>query len=193
MALTVLNNNPAWDAKQNEKKHFSKICYIPSLGLSCFGCCGHHFKDKETLNAFFDRNNRTLKKYLGNGKSYRDFMWREYLVSSTGGCYSLIREKDVQGRDQYLCAVHPLRIGQTPGMTDGDLRESYCDRNYLCATAAHVNKITDDEKKLFYQFLKEEIADGLNSFTYSIINSQETVLLEKYLQWKEKREKDPKD
>ena len=37
MPLKVLNNDAAWDAKQNEDKHFSKICFIPSLGLSCFG------------------------------------------------------------------------------------------------------------------------------------------------------------
>ncbi len=188
MPLKVLNNDVAWDTKQQEDKHFSKICFIPSLGLSCFGCCGHHFKDQKTLNTFFDRNKRTLKKYLGEGKSYRDFMWREYLISSAGGCYSLIREKDAQGRDQYLCAVHPLRIGPTEGMKDGDLREAYCDRNYLCATAAHVNKMTDEEKGHFYEFLKEEVKDGLNGFTYSIINSQETVLLEKYRAWKAARE-----
>jgi hypothetical protein len=88
MPLTVLNNKPEWNPQQSEEKHFSKICFIPSLGLSCFGCCGHHFKDKATMHAFFDRNKRTLKRYLGEKKSFRDFMWREYLVSSVGGCYS---------------------------------------------------------------------------------------------------------
>jgi hypothetical protein len=72
-------------------------------------------------------------------------------------------------------------------MVDGDLREGYCDRNYLCATAAHVNAMSEDEKAGFYAFLKEEVAEGLDSFTYSIINSQETALLEKYRVWKKTR------
>lgn len=187
MALRVINNETSpspghgvWDAKQDEHKQFSKICYIPSLGLSCFGCCGHHFQNKEVMEKFFDNNSATLKKYLGEGKTYTDFMNREYLVDSCGGCYSLIREKDEKGKDQYACAVHPLRIGGK------DIRVGYCEHDYLCKTAAHVNKMTHEEKDLFYEFLK---AQKFDSFTYSIINADEVVLLAMYRAWKEQKRK----
>jgi hypothetical protein len=184
----VLSNETRWSGEQEEDKHFSKICFVPSLGISCFGCCGHHFQDKKTMHKFFDRNSQALKKYKKDGRSHRDFMWREYLVSSVGGCYSLIREKDSNGRDQYVCAVHPLRIGPTAGMMDGDLREAYCDRNYLCKTAAHVNKMTDDERAIFYRFLKHLVEEEkMDNYAYSIMNSHETELLEKYREWKEKK------
>jgi hypothetical protein len=178
MPLRVLNNE--WDTKQDENRAFSKICFIPSLGLSCFGCCGHHFKDKETMHKFFDKNKRTLTKYLDRGQTHKEFMEREHLVSPCGGCFSLVREKDSEGRDQYLCGVHPLKIGGT------DLRPGYCDHDYLCKTAAHVNKMTEDEKKLFYEFLKEK---QFNSYDYSIINSKETVLLNMYHEWREKHKR----
>jgi hypothetical protein len=78
----------------------------------------------------------------------------------------------------YVCAVHPDRIGRP------DIRRSYCDHDYLCKTAALVNKMDDKEKTLFYDFLKEQAFD---SFEYSMINSQETVLLKMYLDWKENK------
>jgi hypothetical protein len=167
----------AWDPQQKESKSFSKICFIPSLGLSCFGCCGHHFKSKPTMHKFFDSNKQTLAEYKAQGKTDAQFMKREYLVDPCGGCYSLVREKDAQGRDQYLCAVHPLRIGGK------DIRPGYCDHDYLCKTAAHVNKMTDEEKALFYEFLKEQ---QFNSYDYSMINAQETVLLARYREWRVK-------
>lgn len=173
MPLPMLE--PHWEQAQDEKKDFSKICYIPSLGLSCFGCCGHHFKGKAAMHKFFASNKRTLTKYLAEGKTHKQFMEREYYVSYCGGCYSLIREKDAQGRDQYVCSVHPLRIGGK------DIRPGYCDHDYLCKTAAHVNKMTSDEQALFYAFLKEQ---QFTSYEYSMINAQETVLLEKYRAWK---------
>jgi hypothetical protein len=176
VSLRVLNNEPEWESKQTEDKSFSKICFIPALGLSCFGCCGHHFKDKATMHRFFDNNGRKLKEYLAKGKTHKDFMWREYLVSPCGGCYSLVREKDEQGRDQYICGVHPLKIGGE------DIRPGYCEHDYLCATAAHVNKMTEAEKALFYQFLQ---VMNFNSYDYSMINSRESLLLEMYREWKQ--------
>jgi hypothetical protein len=165
-----------YDERQDESKRFSKICYIPSLGLSCFGCCGHHFQDKATMHKFFDKNQKQLDKYLKKGQTHKDFMWREYLIDPCGGCYSLVREKDSEGRDQYVCAVHPLRIGGE------DIRIGYCEHDYLCKTAAHVNRFTEEEKKVFYEFLS---AMRFNSFDYSMINSKETMLLEMYREWKQ--------
>jgi hypothetical protein len=163
---------PMYDEQQREDESFSKICYIPSLGLSCFGCCGHHFKGKAAMHRFFAKNQETMNKFLAEGKSYEDFMNREQLLDPCGGCYSLIHEDGM-----YKCGVHPLRIGR-------EIRIGYCDHDYLCHTAGLVNRMTDEEKKLFYDFLKEQQFDA---FTYSIINSQETVLIEKYREWKEKR------
>ncbi len=177
--LRVLNNE--FDPKQDETI-FSVICNVPSLGLSCFGCCGHHFKDKATMQKFFDENKELLAKYLEEGKSYEDFMNRERLLDPCGGCYSLMREEDEAGREQYYCGVHPFRIGR-------EIRVGYCDHDYLCKTAAHVQKMTAAEKHLFYQFLKEQKFD---SFQYSMINANETVLLGMYREWKEKSIKDGK-
>lgn len=173
MSLRVLNEEfePSQDAHV-----FSVLCFVPSLGLSCFGCCGHHFKDKQEMHAFFDENKRTLVHYKKQGKSEKEFMEREKLLGTCGGCHSLIREKDTQGRDQYACAVHPLRIGGE------DIRVKYCDHDYLCKTAAHVQKMTAEEKSLFYEFLKEQ---NYNSYEYSMINAQETVLLEAYRKWRQ--------
>ncbi len=188
MSLPMLPDDaqPAWDAQQKEEDSFSKICFIPSLSLSCFGCCGHHWKDKRTLHAFFDRNQKILDKYRSQGRSYQEFMNREQLVSSCGGCYSLVRDKDDNGKDRYVCGVHPLRIGEQPGPNGKDIRVGYCEHDYLCKSAAHVNKMTDEEKRFFYQFLKEQEFDA---FEYSLINAQETVLLELYRIWKAKIER----
>ena len=171
---------PLYDDKQDESLRFSKICFIPSLKLSCFGCCGHHFADKETLQKFFDENKRELKKYLEEGKSYSDFMNREHMLDSCGACYSLIQEKQPEGHQAYVCAVHPLRVGGE------DVRPGYCDFDYLCYSAALVNKMTDEEKALFYEFLKEKQFDA---FEYSIINGQEKILIKMYWEWKEERAK----
>lgn len=178
MSLRVLNNEPAWDTHQDETKSFSKICFIPSLGLSCFGCCGHHFGSKDAIHKFMAKNKRTLNRFLSSDKTHKEFMEREKLLDACGGCHSLIREKQPEGHTAYVCAVHPLRIGGE------DVRVGYCDHDYLCKTAGHVNKMTDEEKTLFYDFLAEQQFD---SYTYSIINSQETVLLKQYRDWKEKR------
>jgi hypothetical protein len=171
MSLPVINTE--WALQQDA---FSVLCKVPSLGLSCFGCCGHHFKDKKTMHQFFANNKRTLEAYKKAGKSYKEFMDREKKIASCGGCYNLIKEKDDRGREQYLCAVHPLRIG------GDDIRVGHCDHDYLCKTAAHVNKMTADEKKLFYEFLKEQQFD---SYTFSMINSKETELLRLYKTWRE--------
>ena len=127
---------------------------------------------------FFDKNKRELKKYLSAGKTHAEFMNREKMLDSCGGCYSLIREKQPEGHTAYVCGVHPLRIGGE------DVRPGYCDYDYLCSTAGHVNKMTREEKALFYDFLAEQ---KFNAFEYSMINSQETVLLAMYRDWKEKR------
>ncbi len=74
MSLPVLNNvQPAWDPQQKESQSFSKICFIPSLGLSCFGCCGHHFKSKRVMHQFFDENKKTLAEYKAQGKTDAQF------------------------------------------------------------------------------------------------------------------------
>lgn len=160
---------------QDEKNSFSKICYIPGLKLSCFGCCGHHFAGKRALHSFFAKNKRELKKYLESGKTHKDFMNREPLLSTCGACYSLIRDKGM-----YVCAVHPNRIGRP------DIRVKHCDYDYLCKGASFVNNLDEGERKLFYQFLK---AKKFDSFDYSIINSQETVIILMYFQWKERKER----
>ncbi len=177
MSLRVLNNEPGF-AEQQDHEGFSVICNIPSLGLSCFGCCGHHFADKESMHQFFDENKETFEHFKKTGRSAKEFMNREQLLDPCGGCYSLMREQDSQGRDQYYCGVHPFRIGE-------EVREKYCDHDYLCKTAAHVQKMTLSEKKLFYEFLAEQKFD---SYEYSIINEQETVLLEMYREWKKKKD-----
>ena len=159
---------------EEPEEGFSKICFIPSLGLSCFGCCGHHFKDKKTMHAFFDKNKKELRRYLMAGKSHKEFMEREHFVDECGGCYSLIREK-INGKYAYVCAVHPERIGRP------DIRPGYCEHDYLCKTAAFVNTMNLEDRKQFYKFLKEKKFD---SFTYSIINSQENILLEMFMNWK---------
>ena len=90
-----------------------------------------------------------------------------------------MRDVDEEGRSTYLCGVHPLRI------KGADIRLGYCDHDYLCHTAGIVNRMTEKEKALFYEFLREQDFD---SFTYSMINSEETVLITMYDEWKERRE-----
>lgn len=158
-----------------EHGDFSKICFIPSLQLSCFGCCGHHFKDKKAMHAFMDENKKILKRYKDSGKTHREFMEREHLLHACGGCYSLIREKQPEGHTAYVCAVHPFRIGGV------DIRIDYCDYGYLCKTAAFVNTLDEQERALFYRFLKEQ---EFESFEYSLINSEEDSLLAMYMEWK---------
>ena len=80
----------------------------------------------------------------------------------------------------YVCAVHPLRIGGE------DIRIGYCDHDYLCKTAALVNRMTEEEKELFYEFLKEM---NFDPYTYSLINSKEIILLELYRNWKKGNKK----
>ena len=128
----------------------TKLCNIPKLKLSCFGCCGQDYGSREQILRRITRNTKELEKYSDLMK-FRD---RQQEVSACGLCTNVVFKKDGNG---VHCPLHPnLNKGK-------DLREGYCQVDHLCKAAQKFKGWGAEIQKKFLKFRSEEHTSELQS------------------------------
>lgn len=152
-----------------------------SLGITCFGCCGHHFK-QEHIEQDFKNNElqflQTMKKYgLKNLNNQNESLAKEHFfeelkkdsknLRDSGICRLLINLEilnDTKSDKQRIGC--PLHESQNQGK---DYRKGHCDLDYECKTFFYYKNLSTNEKKAFIKFLKNTIKkEKLTSTSFSI-------------------------
>ncbi len=128
-------------------------------GTGCFGCCGHSYKDKESVLEDIRKN---MVEYQFREDDY-EFMVRSGFLRVSGVCRN-VGLKD----EKIICLIHPEVIGT-------EIRESYCQNHYLCLTMREFMKWDEKKQKLFIEFLEKKKLDW---YAYSINMDNDSLLKE---------------
>ena len=131
----------------------SKVCVIGNL--TCMGCCGHSFKGKKAMERDIEKNT-ILFNEIKDKKEFKEQPGSEYLRDS-GICKMLIF-KD-KAKKQVMCSIHPALNSNDEKR---DLREGYCDMQYMCKTAYAYNKWGTKKQKAFIKFILSKNLDWYN-------------------------------
>ncbi len=144
----------------------TKLCFIPSLKLSCFGCCGQDYTTKKEILARIKRNTKELEA-SEDMISFRD---RAQETAACGICTNVVfleKDKKIVG-----CPLHPsLNEGK-------DLREGYCQIDHLCKAAEKFMHWDDEMKQKFLDFIALKAEKGMGWYEYSIGMDDDTLLKE---------------
>ncbi|HII71925.1 TPA: hypothetical protein HA265_04180 [Candidatus Woesearchaeota archaeon] len=151
--------------------------HIPSglcqLGwISCFGCCGHNFKDKETIAKAITKNTLEFHHHRRNNKSLVEFMNRHKDLRLAGICRNLVYDHK---NGSIFCPLHPE---QNKGK-DHRIDHHYCDILHVCKTAFFYDLWDDKMKKDFIGFLRGKKKEGrLDWHSYSVGMANDSLLEE---------------
>lgn len=152
-------------------------CQLPELG--CFGCCGRLYLSREEVLISIKKNTGAWKeekilktKKPQDAEALRRFCWRQKSLCQSGVCPNII-EEERNNKKVFLCAVHPEKHGLKT-----DPRGNYCNTEFLCIAARKYKDMTLTEKKKYLEFLQEKIDEGMDSYTYSMLNDKDAL-------WKE--------
>lgn len=126
-------------------------------GLSCFGCCGHHFKSKDEI---IDALRKNEIEYAFK-KTLTSFMKRDSNLRDCGVCRNIVTLKD----GTLGCPGHPKQCKK-------ELRT--CDIMFECKASFYFkNEWTNNEKEKFFEHIKD-----MDNIDYSIFMSDDNKVLE---------------
>lgn len=120
----------------------TNLCQLEHL--SCFGCCGHDWKEKKEV----------LTQISENTKKFEELPIEIFIkesennLSDSGGCKSLVYKNG-----KIVCALHPL---QNKGK---DLRDMNCKKEYLCETFKQFLTWDKKKQKKFIDFILDKEID----------------------------------
>ena len=144
----------------------TKLCNIPRLKLSCFGCCGQDYGSKEQILRRILRNTKELKRY----KDLIEFRDRVQEVSACGLCTNVVFKDEKKSGAH--CPLHPnLNKGK-------DLREGYCQIDHLCKSAQKFKEWDKDLQKKFLKFMEKKVKEGMDWYDYSRAMDNDKLLKE---------------
>ena len=177
---------------KKQKKIDEKIpktpCHIPSLQLSCWGCCGNNFESREEIEEDIKQNTFEFKKHFNAGKTRDDLKkfrdrFRSDEISPSGICFNLVE----LSHNCYGCPLHPLVQKSSKKENKDfkmDLREGHCDIHYECETYKYWKKQDNKKKSVFLEFIKQRSVDN---YTYSIENGDD-IMIKKFKSYLSKKE-----
>lgn len=125
------------------------------------GCCGHTYTGKKDVKESIRKNTISYKHIKKDPESLRKWRDRNKDLHPSGACVNLV----YTGKDKVGCALHPAQQGK-------DMREGYCDKNYLCKTAKKYAGWDKKKQEAFKKFIREKKPDwydysmGLDSGAY---------------------------
>ena len=135
-------------------------CQLKQIGLSCYGCCGVDFGNKDEVEIDLELNTLDYNKAksesdnnIDNLKKFRD-RFSDAEVGSSGVCMNLVDF----GSGCAACPLHPfvnkiVTKSKTVAPNE-DLRVGYCDTNYKCDTLKFWNYMKLEQRKEFVEFVK---------------------------------------
>ncbi len=165
---------------------------MSGLGMSCFGCCGHHFKKEQIIEGIRTNTSQFLelleKHGLNKKEAFADQKNRKLFfeelknkavtLRECGVCRLLIPLNNLPNQDKNDKSIGcPLHHSRNEGT---DYRENYCDLNHECKTFYYYQNWSRNEKDEFLKFLKKRISEGLCIIDLSI-SIENNNLLEEYL------------
>ncbi len=161
---------------ENEKVNLmeSYPCQLRHVGLSCYGCCGVDFTEKEDVETDLELNNIDFNKAMSEKdlsneeklKKFRD-RYTDDQVGSSGVCMNLLDF----GSDCEACPLHPFInkiVDKSKTVApNSDLRVGYCDTKYECETLKFWSFMPLSQREEFVEFVK---AKNFSNFEYSMKN-----------------------
>lgn len=142
-------------------------CQIKELDLGCFGCCGRYYAARKEVEKDIVQNTQSWDKNKQTNKlSLKEFCWRQKPLHTSGVCPNVVKRAK-----RFMCAVHPQQH-------DEEVRAGYCDAHYLCKAAKAYGKMSEPERKKYHRFLKQKIAQGMDSYEYSMLNDDDKLIEE---------------
>ncbi len=148
----------------------SSLC---QLGwLSCFGCCGHSFRDKKSVAKAIADNTVDFHRAKNSGVPVNEWMNREKDLHPSGVCYNLVYDHE---KDEVFCPLHPERNGGH----DHRIDHHSCDILHVCKTAFFFELWDKERQDAFLKFLrKKKRAGELDWYTYSLKMADDSLLEE---------------
>ena len=120
--------------------------------LSCFGCCGHSYKNIEKIKQDIRFNTLEFEE-IKDLEKFRDRA-SKYNLRGSGVCRNVIEKNGT-----IFCPLHPsLNNGN-------DLRDGHCDINHLCEAFKQFMKWDKEKQNKFVDFI---IKLNLDNYQYSI-------------------------
>jgi len=155
------------------------ICQIPELKLSCWGCCGRDFTNREDIEKQIKINTFEFKKIL-IPSSLRLLVFRDRFsencwdVSKSGLCSNLVKFNN----GVHACPLHKdinkiVPKNEFLQISKKDLRCDQCDVNYKCETAIWFDLFSESQKKEYVQWLSEQ---NFDHYEYSIGNVEGKII-----------------
>lgn len=117
--------------------------------IGCFGCCGHHWGDRDAVLSDIERQTR---RYLRIPPEALECYARREAVrtlTANGVCKNLVR---ING--SFGCAMHPARHGR-------ELRDELCQKEYTCRTLRRFREMDAQQQRRFLAFLADKTDDPL--------------------------------
>ncbi len=146
-------------------------CQIPTLKLSCYGCCGNSFKSQQEVLKQIKDNTQTYSK-IKIKTPFRLLQYRDRIESYTtpsGVCQNLVEFKN----QTFACPLHKHIQKIIPKQENTffhkkDLREHHCDQNYECETFIFYTLLSQIQKQEYIKWLSTQKID--NHYQYSMKN-----------------------
>jgi hypothetical protein len=156
-------------------------CQLKQIGLSCYGCCGVDFGDKEDvdtdleLNTIdFNKSKNSSSDNIDNLKKFRD-RYTDDQIGESGVCMNLVDF----GSGCAACPLHPfvnkiVDKSKTVAPKE-DLRVGYCDTKYECDTLKFWEYMKLEQRSEFVEFVKSK---QFNNHEYSMKNESGELIKE---------------
>lgn len=166
------------DEKINIKNVFP--CQLQELSLSCYGCCGRNWREREEIGRDLKENTKEFKK-IQQKSSLRLLQFRDRFsvnpddLKPSGLCSNLVDFGD----GCIGCPLHPMinklvdKEKYKYPAKNKDLRFNHCDINYECETFIFWKIMTDDDKKKFIKWVKKQ---NFDHFEYSTGNIDGSII-----------------
>lgn len=168
-------------------------CQIPELNLSCYGCCGNDFTNKNQAQKDIIQNTIELEESLSYKESdtqeaqdkalieFRD-RYAGTTLGPSGVCLNLVQFES----GCLACPLHKSINALVPESEvrgpSSDLRQEPCDVNYECITFKKYVKLSNSQKEDYIKFLEKRV-EKENHFSYSMKN-HDGVFIEEFLRKK---------
>ena len=163
------------------------VCQLPKLKLSCWGCCGRNFTNKQEIEQDIKQNTQQFNQ-IKLPSTLRFLQFRDRLSENpdelmpSGICSNLVKFNGT-----LACPLHPkinkiVSKKQCLRLNQKDLRVNHCDIACTCDSSNYFQIFNKKEKKEYINWLSKQ---NLNHYTYSIGNVEGT-LIKKFMQEKNK-------
>ena len=148
----------------------SNLC---QLGwISCFGCCGHGFKEKKDIAKSITKNTLEFHNHKKTDLHIVDWLNRSKDRRKSGICKNLVFDHKTE---DIVCPGHPE---QNKGK-DHRLEHNYCDVLHLCKTAFFYDLWESERQEAFIKFLKNKKKQGkIDWHSYSLGMTSDELLEE---------------